>query len=1012
MKKKLFQFLMLLVVAITTGIVVSCKDTNEDLYEELRLQGISDKAALEAALETQRQNFQSQLDAYQDLLDQINSCACDNEALKEELKADYEAKLAAAKLELQNAINGKVDPATVTALQTKVTDLESKIAALDARVTALEAANAALETALANKADAATVTALEGKVAALEAEIRALQGEDAALNVAISTLNTTIAQMQEKINNINNDGGYIEDESGNIVSVVDKTKELIAKINALETAMVEYKTQVEAAIALIQQAVTDNTNAIANNAANIATNAAAIAANAATIQAGIDAINGINLQLVSMSDSLKVAYETAAAAKAQAEANELLISELTARVVVNEINIATNTADIAALKDQIADLTAEAASLRAYADDILQKAKAYTDLEVSLLKVQLKDYTDAKVADLTAALEMNQQTIYDELDMVWNELFNYGNQIRQNYRDIWQIKYQLDEIYARLDNIDAALASKVSGIIVQGTYNPIFGSFSMPTGMQTNILMGFYGKAENAHIYFPTQGTTNYIDASQALTAEDMEMIGGEASEPIVEQGGVITHSGDGSKIDAGSLYVTINPSSVNFVGLPLALQNSQAVASKVQLEPLAETDKTLTFGWTRAQGNGFYEAKAYINAADLNEDEDAINLNKDMIKEVAKEIFNNGTGADFATIASNMMGAIESFSMDAQAAKATWTDYQGEHSVYSNYNLAATAIKPLNFSTADELENKLEGAVTNLNGKMWSLLDKIYGTVKNNPVWDKIAEFQGSLTTTFPQNVTLNHIEVNGTHIAVNMEYEGLWSLKPEYEGLLASNPYTVYFKVTFTPEQAALLGQTEMLIPVSQKELVTLLMYQGAQTEEIINSLGTVLGSLNTFLGSIEEMKNILPEETINGYVTKLQNLLLKGVNHIGTFMRPLMVAAGENAYVSLSQAASLPTLVKGSTLTLKPTSWNGELVVPIARKHVAVTNVSKGAVSAQGGDATCKSVLTAANSGNLNTVLDGSEREVVLNLTSGYTYTIAYSALDYAGQIVTYKYYVTAQ
>ena len=90
---------------------------------------------------------------------------------------------------------------------------------------------------------------------------------------------------------------------------------------------------------------------------------------------------------------------------------------------------------------------------------------------------------------------------------------------------------------------------------------------------------------------------------------------------------------------------------------------------------------------------------------------------------------------------------------------------------------------------------------------------------------------------------------------------------------------------------------------------------------------------------------------------------------------------------------------------------TSQTMELIVPMARKHVAVTNVFKGDASAQDGNSDCKSKLTAANSGEkMNVVLDGNERVIELNgLASGYVYEIAYSALDFHGKIAARKYYI---
>ena len=72
----------------------------------------------------------------------------------------------------------------------------------------------------------------------------------------------------------------------------------------------------------------------------------------------------------------------------------------------------------------------------------------------------------------------------------------------------------------------------------------------------------------------------------------------------------------DGDEGNAGTLYVTINPNTVDFTGQVLTLENSQAEASKITLGALKQSDKTLTFGWTRAAGNGFYEAPATLAAA------------------------------------------------------------------------------------------------------------------------------------------------------------------------------------------------------------------------------------------------------------------------------------------------------------------------------------------------------------------------------------------------------------
>ena len=69
--------------------------------------------------------------------------------------------------------------------------------------------------------------------------------------------------------------------------------------------------------------------------------------------------------------------------------------------------------------------------------------------------------------------------------------------------------------------------------------------------------------------------------------------------------------------------------------------------------------------------------------------------------------------------------------------------------------------------------------------------------------------------------------------------------------------------------------------------------------------------------------------------------------------------------------------------------------------------MVNVTKNGISYS-----AKAKKINADNKELNTVLNGDDRSIrIVGLEAGYTYTIAYSALDYAGQISTKRYYVTA-
>ena len=104
-------------------------------------------------------------------------------------------------------------------------------------------------------------------------------------------------------------------------------------------------------------------------------------------------------------------------------------------------------------------------------------------------------------------------------------------------------------------------------------------------------------------------------------------------------------------------------------------------------------------------------------------------------------------------------------------------------------------------------------------------------------------------------------------------------------------------------------------------------------------------------------------------------------------------------------LSSIKGAPSVLSAGSATLIPTSYTAEVLVPAAKKYIVVTDAYK-----NGTNTTDQSAIDAANSGDLNTVLEGSTRVAGFNGQSGYTYEITYSAMDYFGYVVNTKYYVS--
>ena len=141
------------------------------------------------------------------------------------------------------------------------------------------------------------------------------------------------------------------------------------------------------------------------------------------------------------------------------------------------------------------------------------------------------------------------------------------------------------------------------------------------------------------------------------LNDKDIQMLGVDAV--VTKDAGSVLLGDEGN---AGTLYMTINPNTVDFTGLNVSLVNSQDEFSGAELSGLAPSNEVLSFGYTRAKKNGFYEAKATISEKSLEDVKLSMNFNE--IKEVAKDIVNGGS-VDVNKVASTVADAMSAFVMD-----------------------------------------------------------------------------------------------------------------------------------------------------------------------------------------------------------------------------------------------------------------------------------------------------------------------------------------------------------
>lgn len=560
------------------------------------------------------------------------------------------------------------------------------------------------------------------------------------------------------------------------------------------------------------------------------------------------------------------------------------------------------------------------------------------------------------------------------------------------------------EINTKLGLLQNSLNKYVSSVLIQGTDNPVFGSFAFPANISSNVLAAYYGDVKD--LKFPTDEPYNYVDAQNALSAKDLEMMGVAAGNQYYNGRVVSGMQADGTVAagNAGTLYVTVNPNTVDATGATAILVNSQDSKSGVMLSPLAETDKVLNFGYTRATGNGFYEAKATVTPSVVDEVSPRISYDdlkglKDEIKDAVNAIRNKGN-VDITGLVYSVY-SISSNILDAQAVKFPWsdTDIYGntiERATYSQYSLAATAVHPLSFAFAKDVHYDEFPGINKVEDIIGDMFNKIEDAIPTIDVDDLNIHIE-------IEDFVFDPVELEDGSFVVNVD------ILDEETGKHYKQTIDITDKVEEAVNEA--LGSAAGDVSAYIKDVVDQLNEQVAQINDIIDQLRDI----NEIGNKLDEV-----EDKIYDYLSKGENLLLKLVNNANELLQPMMLAKTADSYVVLSRSASAPTKFRAASMTtdgiiLRPTTYSAEVLAPAFKKFVGVANVYKDGKSAQGGDANCQAALKAANSSSEGfcTVQEGDWNKAQFKVSSqykkGYVYEIVYTAADYSGKIVVKRFYI---
>ena len=243
---------------------------------------------------------------------------------------------------------------------------------------------------------------------------------------------------------------------------------------------------------------------------------------------------------------------------------------------------------------------------------------------------------------------------------------------------------------------------KLKGVTVHSVYTPSFGSFNSSVGLNSNILLGYYGDISTGDPDFGNKGLAGGSVYSKKL----------------------------------GTVYLSIDPLNVDFEGYDVNLVSSAGASAGVSMTPLSKSDYEILLGYTRAEGNNYlYETTAEISSAD---DVQHVTLNTQGFKDALKDIITLGDGVNFSNIASLIYNTVHT-DLKANAIEVS----HGTESVISKYEITAAVVKPLSITTVealasingDAISSKISSVVNKLANKIQSSLVEKFG--------DKLIDFE-----------------------------------------------------------------------------------------------------------------------------------------------------------------------------------------------------------------------------------------------------------------------------
>ena len=468
-------------------------------------------------------------------------------------------------------------------------------------------------------------------------------------------------------------------------------------------------------------------------------------------------------------------------------------------------------------------------------------------------------------------------------------------------------------------------------------------------------------------------------------------------------------------------MYLTVNPTNIDFKDTKFTLVNSQGDECKVKLSALKPSQEVLKFGWTRttidaASENGFYEVNAQITK------DDALKMQPEIDKEGFKDAVKKAVDGqkrmavkEIARALFNSLQPVQRFGIQAK-----WYDDVKKSDVLytSAYDVAAFTLNPLGFgfkvpsgkgTRIPTIDKKLIADELHIN----LTVDPLVVTAKDKDTGEYI------ILVEIPE-LTLNHDGAVVMNDGTIVETDGgnfTWYFKDGDDWYVGLDNYgkklaTAYPFITSYVTHELRSGYAYIdFTPVFEKMF-------GKFNAALESNFNNANASINKRLDDIAAAVNSYVDNA-NSWINRVNNL----IDRLGDAVQPVLLwSDGKNAgelggFVSANYAVG--TAVKaGKEIALVPTSYSLELFAPAYKKSLLVTNAYKGGFSAQSAAGEASGLVDAVKTFSEQfqdyAVFEGNAFAPIAvkadSKFAGITFEIAYTAMDYEGKIAGRKFYLT--